>query len=183
MTVNQQEIANLKKSVEEARNRCQAITDNVRILLQTNRERFTTQLKSALDKGWMAWVAQAAELHTYRADWENRRKDGRGFYKLNEESIVAVREDLAQDYRTLADQHSEELAQLLDDFGESQEDLFHQITQAGSTRTNEESIAIPIPDTAEQEEPQPMSPEITTTVDSTERQAEPPAIPESEILD
>mgnify|MGYP000494644238 FL=1 len=108
--VNQQEIANLKKSVEEARNRCQAITDNVRILLQTNRERFTTQLKTALDKGWMAWAAQAAELHTYRADWENRRKDGRGFYKLNEESIAAVREDLAQDYRTLADQHSEELA-------------------------------------------------------------------------
>ena len=116
-------------------------------------------------------------------DWENRRKDGRGFYKLNEESIAAVREDLAQDYRTLADQHSEELAQLLDDFGESQEDLFHQIMQAGSTRTNEESIAIPIPDTAEQEEPQPMSPEITATVDSTERQAEPPAIPESETAD
>ena len=131
--VNQQEIANLKKSVAEARNRYQAITDNVHILLQMNRERFTAQLKTTLDKGWTAWASQAAKLHAYRADWENRRKDGHRFYKLNEESIAAIREDLAQDYRTLADQHSEELAQLLDDFGESQEDLFHQITQASST--------------------------------------------------
>ena len=108
--VSKQEIENLKKTVEEACNRCQAITDDVRILLQTNRERFTVQLKPVLDKGWMAWAAQAAELHTYWTDWENWRKDGRGFYKLNEESIAVVREDLAQDYRTLADQHSEELA-------------------------------------------------------------------------
>ena len=69
--VSKQEIENLKKTVEEACNRCQAITDDVRILLQTNRERFTVQLKPVLDKGWMAWAAQAAELHTYRADWEN----------------------------------------------------------------------------------------------------------------
>ena len=67
----------------------------------------------------MAWAAQATELHTYRADWENRRKEGRGFYKLIDETVVAVREDLAKDYRELAEQHSEELAQLLDDFGES----------------------------------------------------------------
>ena len=73
----------------------QTITDNVCVLLQTNCERFTTQLKAALDKGWTAWATQAAELHTYRADWENRRKEGRGFYKLNEESIAVIREDLA----------------------------------------------------------------------------------------
>ena len=37
--------------------------------------------------------------------------------------MAAVREDLAKDYRELAEQHSEELAQLLEDFGESQEEL------------------------------------------------------------
>ena len=77
----------------------------------------------------MAWTTHAAKLHTYQADWENRRKEGRGFYKLNHESVAAVREDLAQDYRSLAEQHSEELAQLLDDFRESQEELLdHMMT-------------------------------------------------------
>ena len=75
-TINKQEIQNLKKTLEKAQNHCQVITDNVHILLQTNRERFTAQLQAALDKGWMAWATQAAELHTYRADWENRRKEG-----------------------------------------------------------------------------------------------------------
>ena len=37
--------------------------------------------------------------------------------------MAAVREDLAKDYRELAEQHSEELTQLLEDFGEGQEEL------------------------------------------------------------
>ena len=76
-------------------------------------------MKTALDKGWTAWAEQAAELHIYRADGENRRKEGRGFYKLNDESIADVRTELARDYQALTDQHSEELAQLLEEFGES----------------------------------------------------------------
>ena len=50
-----------------------------------------------------------AELHTYCADWENRKKEGKGFYKLNDEGVAAIREDLVEDYRALAEQHSEEL--------------------------------------------------------------------------
>ena len=65
----------------------------------------------------------------YRGDWENRRKEGNGFYKLNDESVVAVREDLAQDSRALAERHSEELAQLLDDFEESQEEIFGHLME------------------------------------------------------
>ena len=68
------------------------------------------QLKTTLDKGWMAWVMQAVELHTYRADVENRRKECRGFYKLDDESVVAVQTELARDYQALVDQCSEELA-------------------------------------------------------------------------
>ena len=51
----------------------------------------------------MAWASQAAELHTYHADWENRKKEGRGFYKLNDEGVAAIREDLALDYCALAE--------------------------------------------------------------------------------
>ena len=85
---NKRKIENLKKALDKVQARIQTITDNVRVLLQTNRERFTTQLKAMLDKGWAAWTTHAVELHTYWADWENRRKQGRGFYKLNEERIL-----------------------------------------------------------------------------------------------
>ena len=42
---------------------------------------------------------------------------------------ATVREDLAKDYLELAEQHSEELAQLLDDFGESQEELLERVIE------------------------------------------------------
>ena len=59
-------------------------------------------------------MTQAAELHIYCANRENCRKDGKGFYKLSEDSIAAVRKDLAEDYQALANQHSEELRQLME---------------------------------------------------------------------
>ena len=37
------------------------------------------------------------ELHTYRADQENRRNKGKHIYKLDEESIGIIREDLVKD--------------------------------------------------------------------------------------
>ena len=45
----------------------------------------------------------------YRADWENQCKDGKGFFKLSEDSIVTVCEDLTQDYQNLADCHTKEI--------------------------------------------------------------------------
>mgnify|MGYP000067080054 FL=1 len=109
-TLYKQEILNLKNALQQAQNHAQTVKENIRIILQTNREKFSAQLKTAMDKGWEAWAAQTAELHTYRADWQNRKKEGRGFYKLSDETVTIVREDLAKDYRELVEQHSEELA-------------------------------------------------------------------------
>ena len=63
--------------------------------------------------------------------------------------------------------------------------MFHQIMQAGSMRPNEESIAIPESETVEQDEPQPNSPERTTTVDNTEEVTDKtePQPPESPRMD
>ena len=93
MIANKRKIENLKKALEELEARSQIQMDQIRVLLQTKKECFTTQMQAAaLDKGWAGWAKQVAELHTYRVDWENRCKEGNGFYKLNEESIAAVRE-------------------------------------------------------------------------------------------
>ena len=64
------------------------------------------------------WAAQGAELHILRADAENRRKEGRGFYKMDEDSIQNLRADLIEDYPTLVKSHNAAIEQLLEDFND-----------------------------------------------------------------
>ena len=68
---------------------------------------------------WREWSQQAAELQTLWADAENRRKAGDKFYKMDEESIVTIREELSEDFFSLAEAHLSEvrgLVENLDDF-------------------------------------------------------------------
>ena len=76
---------------------------------------------------------------------------------------MVVREDLAQDYCTLADQQFAELEQLLDDFGESQEDIFSRLMEIRSEQQRSEPTTVLDTDSIEHGEPQPNSPEMTTT--------------------
>ena len=46
--------------------------------------------------------------------------------------------------------------------------MFHRIMKAGSTRPSEESILVPVSDSAEQEEPPLTTPEITTTTQNSD---------------
>ena len=48
-------------------------------------------------QGWADWAQQATELHTYRTDQENKRNKGQRFYKLNEDNIATIWEDLVKD--------------------------------------------------------------------------------------
>ena len=69
------------------------------------------------------------------------RKEGRGFYKLSDEIVATVHEDLANDYRELAEQHSEELAQLVDDFWESQEDFLDLLMEIRDAQQHAKPVA------------------------------------------
>ena len=53
----------------------------------------------------MQWLQQAAELQTLRAHAENRKKVGDNFYKMDEESFVTIREELSDDFFSLAESH------------------------------------------------------------------------------
>ena len=78
-------------------------------MLHSHRGRFVQQIQEALDMGEVGWTKQAEELHTFRADQENLLKEGKGFYKLNEDNITAVCKELVVDYKTLVDHHSKEV--------------------------------------------------------------------------
>ena len=58
----------------------------------------------------------------------------KGFYKLNNESITIVCEDLAADYQALADQHSEEVAQILEEYGADELEIVHQLQKNEAER-------------------------------------------------
>ena len=67
---------------------------------------------------WKEWSQQAAELQILRADEENWRKASDKFYKMDEGSIVTIREELLEDFFSIAEAHLREvrgLEEKLDD--------------------------------------------------------------------
>ena len=58
---------------------------------------------------WKEWSQQVAELQTLRADAENRKKAGDKFYKMDEESIITIREELSEDFFALVEVHLKEV--------------------------------------------------------------------------
>ena len=46
-----QEIGDIKNALQNTQNHAQAVKENICIILQTNREKFSAQLKAVMDKG------------------------------------------------------------------------------------------------------------------------------------
>ena len=86
-------INTLELSLDELRAKTNMGAERIQTLLHTHKGKFEKQLTEALDRGWAGWTKQAAELHTFCADLENQTKAGKGFFKLNNESISTVHED------------------------------------------------------------------------------------------
>ena len=63
---------------------------------------------------WREWSRQATELH--RADAENREKTGDHFYKIDEERIITIREELVDDFYAIAQVQTDEIQKLLEGF-------------------------------------------------------------------
>ena len=52
---------------------------------------------------WMQWSQQAAEIQLLWTNAEIQKKADYNFYKMDEESIVTIREDLSDDFFSLAE--------------------------------------------------------------------------------
>ena len=90
----------------------------IRVLIEKHRQHLTRKVKETLNRAGEEWAAQAAELHILCADAENRRKEGHGFYKMDEASIQNLRADLTEDYHSLAKSHTAAIEQMLEDFND-----------------------------------------------------------------
>ena len=76
---------------------------------------------------WKEWTPQAAELQTLRANAENRKKAGDKFYKMDEESIVTIRDELSEDFFSLAKAHLREVWGLVEKLDKGQLDAQLQL--------------------------------------------------------
>ena len=98
------------------------------------RDRARTSINECSEKVWKEWSQQAAELQTLWADEENRKKAGDKFYKMNEESIVAIREELSEDFFALAEAHLKEVRGLLEILDDGQLDTQLQLEKYAEDR-------------------------------------------------
>ena len=78
------------------------------------------KLKEALTRGWIEWSTQAVELQIFRADTENQKKEGHGFYKIDENNVQILREDLNKEFQALARTHTTVIGNLLQEFNDDQ---------------------------------------------------------------
>ena len=56
------------------------------------------------------------ELQLLRADRENRKAQGHGFFKMTEEAISTIKEDIAKDLSEITAYHQEEVNRLMQEF-------------------------------------------------------------------
>ena len=116
----QVEVNELKAALEMARAQPRVDATRIKILIDKHRNLLNRRVEEAFQRAGEEWAAQAAELHVLRADAENRRKEGRGFFKMDEASVQNLREDLTEDYLSLVKSHTAAIEQLLEDFNDDQ---------------------------------------------------------------
>ena len=109
-------IVRLREEIQqEAHKRAQLGVDRIRHIMSAWRDRTQTSINECSEK---VWSQQAAEQQTLWADAENRKKASAKIYKMDEESIVTIREELSEDFFSLAEAHLREvwgLVEMLDD--------------------------------------------------------------------
>ena len=77
--------------------------ERIRKLVKAWRDRTKTRIVHYSAAVWHQWSKQAAELQLLWADVENRKKDENNSYKMDEESIVTIQEELSEDFYALTD--------------------------------------------------------------------------------
>ena len=72
-------------------------------------------ITDSLNEGWQTWSKQAAEIQLLRADQENQKKQGQGYFKMDEDAINTLPQELANDIYELATSHREGITQFLEE--------------------------------------------------------------------
>ena len=110
------QITDLRQALADAQFRMTMGEDKIRAILRRHKLNTLKMVSESMEKGWKTWSAQAAELQLLRADRENRKAQGQGFFKMTEEAISTIQEDIAKDLSEIAACHQEEVNRLMQEF-------------------------------------------------------------------
>ena len=116
------------------------------------RDRAQTSINECSEKMGKEWSQQAAELQILRADAENQKKVGDKFYKMDEESIVTIREELSEDFFALAEAHLKEVRGLVERLDDGQLNAQLQLEKYEQDRQQQEVEGRTTPITISDEE-------------------------------
>ena len=83
--------------------------DKIRAILRCHKLNTLKMVPESPEKAWKAWSAQAVELQLLRADKDNRKVHGQGFFRMTKEEISTIQEDIAKDLSDIAACHQEEV--------------------------------------------------------------------------
>ena len=100
----------------EAQFRATMGEERIRATLKRHKLNTLKIVNESMDKGSKNWLVQATELQLLRADRDNRKAQGQGFFKMSEEAISAIQEDIAQDLYEMAACHRKEISRIMQEF-------------------------------------------------------------------
>ena len=81
--------------------------------MQAWRNRTKSLIEESSVQWWSKWGKHTAELQLLRADAENRQKEGDDCYMLTKKDFTTVKDELADDFVTLADEQLAMVRQLV----------------------------------------------------------------------
>ena len=91
----------LKKEKEAMAEKVEMDIRRIRIIIRGWRERLHKRLEENTAAIWGRWSKQVAKLQLLCADAENQKKAGDFFYKMDQESIITIREELTEDFEVV----------------------------------------------------------------------------------
>ena len=110
------QIIDLRQTLAESQFRMTMGEDKIRAILRRHKLNTLKMVSESMEKGWKTWSAQAAELQLLRANKENRKAQGQGFFKMTKEAISIIQEDIARDLFEIAACDQEEVNRLMQEF-------------------------------------------------------------------
>ena len=119
-------------------------------------------VNESIDKGWKTWLAQAVELQRLRADRDNKKAHGQGFFKMTKEAIAIVQEDIAKDLYEMAACHREEVNRIVQEFVKHDVDTGVQLDKLEAERQSQ-TPRLGAPET---EEPRPSTEDTHKFIES-----------------
>ena len=84
--------------------------------MENRQKRITERLEECSVAIWKEWLAQVAKLQVLWAYVGNRAKVEDNLYKMDEESIITIREELFDDFQAIAQVQMKEIRKILEAF-------------------------------------------------------------------